>query len=237
MATTTGTLLTYVETSTQAGTGTLNNTTTGIPMLNDAMLDFRSELIKRGVDAAQTQESYANGASTTSGGFTYSTFSWPSDMFRLKVLEVNMTDTNPQNYILAMPVDVANLPENTAFDYLRANQPTSEPVFDNRGDTYEIFPSFAYAPNTTNAIHIIYYLTPTTYSTTSDTLNYPDSLDWYILAIKVKAIYYQSLGKFDEADYWEKQYQARLNKLHDSIAPGSQQPIQAQGLPLTGFEY
>lgn len=235
MSITTGTLLTYVENKTQAGTGTLNVATPGIDFLNEAMLDLRSELIKRGIDAAQIQESYASATTPVSG--QGSTFAFPTDLFRLKTIEVNMTDTSQNNYLQAQPVEMSNTPGMTSYDFLRKNQSVTQPLFDNHGDTFEIYPSFASSMNLTNAMKIVYFLTPTLYTTTSDTLAYPDSLHWYILADKVSAIYYQSLSKFGEAESFDKEYIKKLNNLVEAIAPASQQPISAQGLPLTGFEY
>jgi hypothetical protein len=236
MATTTGQLLTYVENKTQAGSGTLNNTTVGLPFLNEAMLDFRTDLIKRGIDASQIQESYVptvTPASLPSG----STFSYPSDMYFLKTISVNFTDSSAMNYVQAQLVDVSNTPGQASFEFLRANQPSSEPLFDDRGDTYEIFPSFTSATNLVNAIRIFYFLQPTPYTTTGDTLAYPDSLDWYALADRTAALYYESLNKFVEADYWRKLSNSRIEKMVDTLETGSEQPLQATSLPITGFEF
>lgn len=236
MAITVSNLLAYVELKTQAGTGTLNTTTTGLLFLNEALLDFRSELIKRGIDGAQLQESYV-ATVTVPAATNGSTFAWPDDMYFLKTISVNMNDTTANGYIQARAVDVANTPDQTSFEWLRNNQPAWSPLFDNRGDTFEIFPSFANASNLSNAIRILYYLTPTPYTSTSDNLTYPDTLDWYILAIKVAVVYYESLNKFDEAGIWNQRYIDRLNKLITTQAPGSKQPIQSQGLVMDGWNY
>lgn len=235
MSTTTGTLLAYVENKTQAGTGTLNVVNPGINFLNEAMLDFRGELIGMGIDAAQTQEAYTSGAVAVSN--SGSTFAWPSDMWRLKTIEVNMTDTTQNNYIQATALDVANTPSGTSMDWIRLNQAADNPLFDNRGDTFEIFPSFSGTSNLTNAIKIIYFLTPTLYTTTSDVLQYPDSIHWQMLAVKVASIYFQSLSKFNEAEYWENQYKKKLKDLVYAIQPESQQPTSTSGISLTGFEF
>jgi hypothetical protein len=229
-------LLAYAELKTQAGTGNLNTASVGLKFLNEALLDFRGEMIKRGVDASQTQESYVASVSVPALG-NGSTFAYPSDMFALKTIEVNMTDTNPQNYRLATQLDVSNIPSQVSFSLLRANQSAQNPLFDDRGDTYEIFPSFASSMNTTNAIRIFYYLNPTPYTSTADTLVYPDSLDWYILAIRVCSLYYESLNKFSEADYWRNLYVKKMADLNTTLARGSQQPIQPTGLQLSGWEF
>lgn len=228
-------LLAYCEQKTQAGTGNLNSATTGLTFLNEALLDFRMEMIKRGVDASQTQESYASASVPASGNG--STFAYPSDMFALKTIEVNMTDGSAQNYLTATQVDVANIPGQSSFSWLRLNQPVTNPLFDDRGDTFEIFPSFASAMNLTNALRIFYYLTPTPYTATADTLVYPDSLNQYLLATKICSLYYESLSKFQDANDWNTKYNLGLNKLNTTLAQGSKQPIQPTGLQMSGWEF
>lgn len=235
MSTTVSQLLAYCETKTQAGVGNLNGSN-GLSFLNEALIDFRGEMIKRGVDASQTQESYIASVTPPSAN-NGSTFPYPSDMFALKTIEVNMTDSTTQNFLLATQLDVANIPGQSSFSQLRLNQPSSNPLFDDRGDTFEIFPAFAAGMNLTNAVRIFYFLTPTPYSATSDTLIYPDSLDWYILATRVCSLYYESLNKFQEADYWRGLYVKKMNDLNTTLARGSQQPIQPTGLTLSGWEY
>lgn len=236
MATTAAQLLTYCEQKTQAGTGTLNNATFGLNALNEAMITSRMEMIKRGVDASQLQESYVASVSAPATG-NGSTFAYPSDMWALKTIEVNMTDTNPGNYITATQLDVANIPGQSSFSWLRLNQPISSPLFDDRGDTYEIFPSFSASANKTNAIRLFYFLAPTPYSSTSSDIAYPDALNIYILATKICAIYFESLNKFQEADIWNARHEKELEKLNTTLARGSQQPAQPSPIPLTGFEY
>ena len=91
--------------------------------------------------------------------------------------------------------------------------------------------------NLTNAIRISYYLNPTPYTSTSDTLVYPDSLDWYILATRVCSLYYESLNKFAEADYWRGLYVNKMASLNTTLGRGSEQPIQPTGLTDTGWSY
>lgn len=232
---TVSTLLAYCEQKTQAGTGNLNGSN-GLSFLNEALTDFRSEMIKRGVDASQTQESYIPSV-TPPAANNGSTFAYPDDMFALKTIEVNMTDSGTQNFILATQLDVANIPGQSSFSWLRLNQPTTAPLFDDRGDTFEIFPAFTQSMNLTNAVRIFYYLEPTPYASTSDTLTYPDSLDWYILATRVCSLYYESLNKFNEADYWRNLYVKKMADLNTTLARGSQQPIQPTGLQMSGWEF
>ena len=226
-------LLAYVETKTQAGAGTLNNTTTGVPFLNEALLDFRSEMIKRGVAASQLQESYVATVSppTAPAG---STFAYPSNMYFLKTIEVNMTTGVQQDYVQATLISESNSPDGASFDWLRVNQDKNNPLFADMGDTFEIFPSFTYATNFTNAIKIIYFLTPNPYVNLSDTLAYPDSLNMYILAKKTAAVYFESLMKFAEAKTWNDAYISDLNRLNTTLAQGSEQPISPT--PLQGSQ-
>lgn len=229
-------LLAYAETKTQAGTGTLNSAQ-GIGFLNEAQNEFRSALINKGIDASQIQESYADGAFATAGGDSYSTFAYPADMYALKTIEVNMTDNNPLNYIQAQQADAANLPGRSSFSWARANQPSSYPLFDDHGDTYEIYPSFKNASNTANAIRLVYYLNPIPYATTSDALQYPDVLNWQTLAERVSAIYYESLNKFTEAEYWNAAYQKDMEQMGVTLERGSKQPLKLQQLTITGWEF
>lgn len=235
MAITVNTLLNYIRQKAQTDSSGITDAQ-GINFLNDAMLDFRTELIKRGIDAAQVQEAYVPTISAPAAG-NGSTFAYPSDMYMLKTIEVNTLDTTTTNYIQAQQVDVANAPSQVSFSYLRDNQPASSPLFDDRGDTYEIFPAASHWVNTTNAIRIFYYLQPTLYTATSDTLIYPDSLHSYILADKVTGLYFESLSKFNEAQYWNGEYTKKLTKFTSSLAQGSKQPIEPQPLQLTGFEF
>lgn len=235
MSITLGTALDYVRQKVQTDSVGLTDAK-GITFWNEALLNYRSYLIKRGVDAAQLQESYVATVTAPTAG-NGSTFSYPSDMYMLKTIEVNMTDTNVNNYLTATQLDVANTPSNVSFSWLRENQSATQPLFDDRGDTYEIIPSFAHASNFTNAIRVIYYLQPTLYTSTSDNLVYPDSLNWYILAEKTAALYYESLNKFDEAEYWNNKYATDRETQTTTLAQGSKQPIQPTPLQISGWNF
>lgn len=202
----------------------------GLRFANDALQNFTRELIKRGIDAAQTQESYAN--LSTSNPNTYA---WPSDMWALKTIEIDFIGGGGDNYIQAERVDVANLQGTTSFDWLRNNQSTAYPLFDNRGDTYEIFP----VPKTaiTNGIRLFYFLTPTEYTATSSTVAYPQSLDFRCLAARVAALYVQSLEKDDLALALNAEYKLRIEDIIRILAPESQQPIKPQKLRISGWEF
>ena len=203
--------------------------TLGIEFGNEALLDFRRRLLSAGVDAAQVQESYADMAANT-GTYTY-----PSDMFWLKAIELNYTSAVGQDYITATQVDVSNLPNMMSFGYLRENANANQPYFDDRGDWYEIFPT----PDTANSqgIRIFYYLEPTLYTTTSSTVAYPESLDDRILAYRIAADYYRMLNKFDEALAFDTQYETRVKDIIATLSRGSQQPITATEIIWNGWEF
>src|SRR6185436_14645085 len=76
----------------------------GIIFANEALQDFHRRLVASGVDASQLQETYRDGAIGTG------TYLYPTDMLFLKAIELNYTNTNPQDYQTATQVDVSNLP-------------------------------------------------------------------------------------------------------------------------------
>ena len=203
----------------------------GIIFANEAMLDFRRRFIAGGLDAAQVQEAYRDATIGTG------TYLYPTDMFFLKTIEVNYTDTNEQNYLRTEQIDVSNLSGNNSFSWLRKNQPKTNPQFDDRGDWFEIFPTPQTGDNTTNAIRIFYYLEPTEFTATSDTIAYPDSLDYRTLGWRIASSYYYSLNKMDEGDRFNMKYGERVTQLISTLARGSQQPIQATTIQLTGWEF
>lgn len=153
----------------------------------------------------------------------------------LKAIELNYGDTQQQNYITAEQVDVSNLPNNTSFSWLRLNANKSRPYFNDMGDWFEIFPT----PTATNAqgIRIWYFLEPTEYTATGDTIAYPESLDYRILGWRVAGNYYYSLNKFDEGDKFYQKYEERVNQLIQTLGAGTQMPIQATPVQISGWEF
>jgi len=199
----------------------------GLSLYSDALQTETRDLINRGIDAAQTQEAYAN--LTTDSPNTYA---WPSDMYALKTIEVNWADQNQQNYLQASPVEVANI-QNQSFSWLRANQPASQPLFDNRGDTFEIFPT----PQISNSqgIRIFYFKTPTEPVDVGQPISYPQTLDYRALSCLIASRYYKSQSDPEMAKVYEDEYNQRLDKMIKILAPASQQPIQPQALNVTGW--
>ncbi len=201
----------------------------GLGLYNDALQTMTRDLVARNIDAAQTQESYT--PLTTNSPNTYA---WPSNMYMLKTIEVNFQDQTAQNYVQAMPVDVANI-QNQSFSWLRTNQSIASPLFDNRGDTFEIFPT----PQTANAqgIRIFYYLTPTEAPDVGTAIQYPQSLDYRALSCLIAARYYKTQNDTNMAAVYETEYRERIAKIINILAPSSQQPITPQPLAISGWRF
>lgn len=221
-------VLTYARQLAQTDNNGLTDTA-GLAFCNDALQNMTRAMFARNIDAAQTQESYTN--LTTNSPNTYL---WPANMYALKTIEVNFSDQVQQNYLQAQEVEVANIQQNS-FDWLRVNQSTNFPLFDNRGDTFEIFPT----PQTANlnGVKIFYYLTPTEYTTTASTLAYPQTLDYRCLAARVAALYAISVADMNQFQVASSEYDRRLHDLINILAPASQQPIMPQKLIITGWQY
>lgn len=208
----------------------------GIIFANEALVDFHRKLVRKGVDASQLQESYVPTVTPPTAG-NGSTFTYPTNCLGLKTVQVNFNDTNPQNYKTATQVDVANVPNQESFSWLRLNQSTEYPLFDDRGDWYEIFPAFTATVNLTNAIRLFYYLKPTEYTSVGDTVAYPESQDIRILGWRIAAMFLYSLEKIDIGDAFNQKYEERVNEYVSTLGRGSQQPIQAVPIQSTGWEF
>lgn len=206
----------------------------GVIFANEALVDFNRRLVKAGIDASAIQEAYRDGVIPASSG-NGSTFLYPEDLIFLKAIEVNFVDTNPGNYITATQVDQSNIPNLTSFSWLRQNASTLAPQFADNGDWGEIFPSFSAATNVEQAIRIFYFQKPTEYSSVSDNITYPLSLDYRILGWRIARNYYYSLNKFVEGDAFNMEYERRAQDLIATLGRGAQQPLQATALPLTGW--
>jgi len=227
-------VLTYSRTQAQTDSNGLTDTN-GIIFANEALVDFHRRLVNGGIDASSIQEAYRDGAVPSSGNG--STFLYPSDMMFLKTIEINYTDTIAQNYIRAEQVDISNLVGQNSFSWLRTNASKNSPKFDDHGDWYEVFPAFTASDNTSQAIRIMYFQKPTEFTATSDTIAYPASLDYRILGWRVASNYYYSLNKFIEGDAFNMKYEERVKQLIGTLGRGSQQPLQAEVLNLTGWEF
>ena len=201
----------------------------GLAFYNDAYQAWTRDMLTRNIDAAQTQEAYRD-ISTNSPN----TYLWPSDMYALKTIEVNWQNNQEQDYLQATSLDVANI-QGASFSWLRANQSSQSPLFDNRGDQFEIFPT----PTASNAqgIRIFYYLTPTEVTDVGQPINYPQLLDYRTLSFKMAALYYGQQNDTVMAQKNEEEYQRRIGKIINILAPGTQQPIQPEPLHISGWNF
>ena len=228
MATSVTSAITYAQQLAQTDANGIGSVL-GLAFYNDSFQAMTRDLINRGIDAAQTQEAYRD-LTTTSPN----TYLWPTDMYALKTVEINWSDQTEQNYIQAQPFDVANI-QSRSFSWLRANQSTTEPLIDNRGDQFELFPT----PTSTNSqgIRIFYYLTPTEVTNVGQAINYPQTLDYRALSAKMATMYYKSQNDEKMAAIYEKEYGERINKIIKILAPGTQQPITPSPLSMTGWNF
>lgn len=228
MATSVLSAITYTQQLAQTNAGNIGSVL-GLALYNDALQTMTRDMLNRGLDAAQTKEAYTD--LTTASPNTYA---WPTDMYALKTIEVNWQDNQAQNYLQANPVDVANI-QNQSFSWLRSNQSQQEPLFDNRGDTFEIFPT----PLQTNSqgIRIFYFLTPTEAPDVGTAIQYPQTLDYRALSCLMASRYYKSQNDTVMAQVYEEEYNTRMAKIINILAPSSQQPITPTPLQITGWNY
>lgn len=211
--------------------------TLGLTFASDAKNNIILAMVQRSIDAAQTAEAYATILPSDNPP---GRFAWPTDMLALKTVEVNFNGSSQTNYVQAQPMDVANI-QFVSFDYLRANQPTTWPLFDNRGDTAELFPT----PTVSTLVRIFYFKQPVDYSATSDTIAYPISIDYRCLGARIAALYALSQGQTGMKNRYtvsvmtafENEYQSRLKNMISILAPTSQQPIQPTPLLISGWQY
>lgn len=226
--------LAFARAQTQTDSNGLTDAT-GIIFANEALVDFHRRLVDHSVDASQLQEAYMTATVATSGNG--STFLYPTDMLFLKAIEANYANTDPAGYITAEQVDVSNLAGQNSFGFLRANQSTQRPQFDDRGDWFEIFPAFTGSMNLINAIRIFYFLKPSEYTATSNTISYPENQDIRILGWRIAAMYFYSILKIEEGDAFNVMYENRVKQYCATLARGAQQPLQATPLQTAGWEF
>lgn len=200
----------------------------GLAFANDAQQDFIRTLTEHDINAAKLTETTASIVSGTGK------YSWPSDLYALKTLEVNYTDNQQGNYIQPRAVDISNT-QGLSFDQIRINQPTQNPLFNNYGPTFEIFPT----PTGSNSVGLkyVYYTTPTEYADVGAPIVYPATLDYRLLGAKIAALYKTTLGDYTSAETFNAEYDKRVKKIVTILAPQSQQPITPEKLHITGFEF
>lgn len=217
-------IITYARQLAQTDSNGISDTL-GLAFASDALQNYIRSLVERNINAAQIVES---SATVTSTGI----FAWPTDLWSLKTIELNYLDSQQANFIQAENVEIANA-QGASFDWLRVNQPVNRPMFGNHGDTGEIFPT----PLSSASIKIFYFQIPTEYTATSDAVVYPATLDYRCLGARVAALYKATLGDEPAAALFNAEYQKRLNDIIRILAPSSQQPITAEPLHISGFQY
>lgn len=168
-------------------------------------------------------------------------FLLPSDNYLMKDLQVNLVDpTNASLWYDAEQVDVSNLPQNTTWEWLKVNQPVSSPLYDYRGDWFEIAPTPTAAmitsPPLVDALRLFGLLQPTEFVATTDVIPYPFSLDSDAFAHGIAADYLHNARDPD----WEKMeslFQSDVQGVIDGIGSGAQTPVKPQGIPWSGWEF
>ncbi len=221
-------VLSFARTQTQTDSNGLTDSN-GIIFANEALVDFHRRLVDHSVDASQLQEAYTD--MTANQG----TYLYPTDALFLKGIEVNYAGNDPSGYLTAEQVDVANLAGQNSFSYLRKNGSVTNPQFDDRGDWFEIFPTPV--AGSSQGIRIFYFLKPTEYTATSDTIAYPESQDIRILGWRIASMYFYSILKIQEGDAFNVMYENRVKQYCATLARGAQQPIQATPLQISGYEF
>ena len=208
-----------------------------IDYASGALLDIRKAFIKGGVDVGNIQETYFTPTAGV-GQYNYPQGPTPPACMLIKTLWVNFNDTTQNNYVPVGKYDAGNLPEGTSLDYLRVNQPTADPIYDDHGSWFEILPTpQSTFPNLTNAIKMIYFVLPTAYATTGDTVQYPENQDPDILAYGIQARHLRSQFKFTEADAMEKQMYSRITNAVAMMGGGGQSTVSPTPIGLTGYEF
>jgi len=223
-------VLTFARAMAQTDSNGLTDTN-GIVFANEAKIDFHRRLVSRSIDASAVQEAYRD--ATASQG----TYLYPDDLLFLKAIELNYQNTSADSYVRANQMDVSNIPGETSFSQLRSNASTASPYFDDRGDWYEIFPTPIAGNNLTALIRIFYFPMPTEYTATTDTISYPETLDYRILGWRIASDYYYSLNKITEGDAFNLKYEERINDLVSTLGRGAQQPIQVVPIQLDGWNF
>lgn len=226
------TVLNFARAQTQTDSNGLTDAN-GIIFANEALQDLHRRLVTHGVDASQLQEAYTDATANIG------TYFYPTDMLFLKAIELNYSDTQPYNYKQANQIDVSNISNQASFSWLRGNSQRNFPQFDDRGNSFEIFPTPLATDNLTQLIRIFYFLKPTEYTATTDTVNYPENLDTALLGWRIAASYLYSLGsaKIGDGDKFNAKYDERVKQYISTLSRGVQTPLQATPLPVSGWEF
>lgn len=212
------------------------STSNGTFFLNEALFDMRRKLIDKREDLF-IQESQRDIASAQiTGGTTPGKFLFPDNMWFLKNMQINLIDSsNASLYKQAQKVDSSNVPSGVSWEWLKANQPNDQPLFDFRGDWFEIAPTPT--QTITNGIKIFYFTAPTLVLSVANTLSFPEFMDYRPLSYKVASIFLSTLGNNEKSLDLDNKYNNMLNNFIVMVGTGDQTPLKASIIRDTGFNY
>lgn len=207
--------------------------TRAIIWATDGLLEYRRTLIQMGAAVGQTQESYM----TPLAGVAQYNYNTSPQQWMLKAIEVNYNSTNQQDYKPAGKADTSNTPQTLSFDWLRVNQSIQVPLYNDSGSFFEVFPTPQSNMNLTNAFKMIFYVQPTPYATTGDTLAFPEQTDPNVLGYWIAAAFLRSLSRFDAADRLEAKGMKKAREQAALWGMQGQQPTTPSSIPWSGGNF
>lgn len=215
-----------------------------IKFLNEAWNEFQIKL------SMEREDFFVMGKKINSLIAGENAYTFPKDMLILKRMEINYEDpTREDLYRKATEVDVSNLGTNMSWEWLVKNQPITQPLYDHRGDYFEIAPMPQ--KNVINGIKI-YYLAKRKildanneekdeFTSVSDQIPYPLNLYPEAICYKIASDYLRSIGSTSyqimEANNLLTLYQEKVKTIINGIQPREQMVYNTQGLNLTGYEF
>jgi len=208
-----------------------------IAYATDTLFEIRRAFAEAGVDAGKVAEVVF---SPTAGIGVYNypdgTGTAPA-FFAMKAVGINFNNQAQGNYLPAAKFDPSNPPQGYSVDYLRVNQSTQNPLWDDKGSFFEIIPTPQANMNLTNAVKIMYFIQPSPYVTVNDVLDYPESIDPYILAYGIAEKHLESLGKDDMAAAKRKKMLEKMSGIVPTLGKEGQGSMTPQSISLTGGEF
>jgi hypothetical protein len=176
------------------------------------------------------QESYRDITSDNIvGGSSPGKILYPNDMFLQKNIQLNLIDPDDVgNWKTPTQVDRSNLPDGITWEWLKANQPKTQPLIDNHGDWFEIAPTPTEA--IASSVKLGYFLGPTDVSATSDFLSYPFTLNWRILGFDIAGAYFEAMEDQTQADRMYAQGDLLMKDILNMLGSGQQSPPRPKGL-------
>lgn len=212
-----------------------------ITFANSALLQMFKELVNAR-ESLFLQDSTRDVTSTElDTGSEPGRFLLPTDCYLIKNLWINLQDpTNQDLWFQAEQYDVSNLQSDSTWEWYKKNQPLNQPLYSYRGDWFEIAPTplaaNITAPPLSDALRLTYFILPTQFAATTDTVSYPYSIDTTTLAHGIAA-YYLKTEQNELAPVEEQEFMKGISQLIHGIGKGSQVPTKTRDLPLTGYEF